>query len=86
MFDIELISWKDEEDITHDGGVLKKTITSGEGWEKPKEDSEVTINYTLSTTDGEVLATQSNFKFILGAEQVPLGLEKVKQRSHAIEG
>jgi FK506-binding protein 4/5 len=76
VFDIELISWKDFEDISKDGNVLKKVLHGGSGWEKPKEDSEVTVNYTLKTPDGQILETKTDFKFILGTEVVPLGLEK----------
>ena len=40
IFEIELFYWKDE-DVTHDGGVMKKVMTAGEGYKKPKEDAQV---------------------------------------------
>ena len=40
IFEIELFYWKDE-DVTHDEGVIKKVMTAGEGYKKPKEDAQV---------------------------------------------
>ena len=40
VFEVELFYWKDE-DITKDGGVLKKCLTKGEGFNKPKDDAKV---------------------------------------------
>jgi FK506-binding protein 4/5 len=78
VFDIELLSWKDEEDLTHDGGVLKKVLRAGqaESWEKPKDDSEVKVSYSLKTADGQFVEAKTDFTFVLGAEAVPAGLEK----------
>jgi FK506-binding protein 4/5 len=80
VFDIELLSWKDEEDLTHDGGVLKKVLRAGqaESWEKPKDDSEVKVSYSLKTADGQFVEAKTDFTFVLGAEAVPAGLEKVR--------
>jgi FK506-binding protein 4/5 len=77
VFDIELLSWKDEEDLTHDGGVLKKVLRSADGWEKPSDDSEVKVSYTVSTADGQHIESKTDYTFALGAEAVPTGLEKV---------
>lgn len=80
MFEIELLGWKDFEDLSGDGGVLKKTLHAGAGWEKPKDDSEVKISYTLSTADGQFIETKTDFSLALGTEAVPSGLEKVRWR------
>jgi len=76
VFEIELLGWKDFEDLSGDGGVLKKTLHAGAGWEKPKDDSEVKISYTLSTADGQFIETKTDFSLALGTEAVPSGLEK----------
>jgi FK506-binding protein 4/5 len=76
VFDIELLGWKDEEDLTHDGGVLKKVLRSPDGWEKPSDDSEVRVSYTVSTADGQHIESKTDYTFALGAEAVPTGLEK----------
>lgn len=78
VFDIELLSWKDEEDLTHDGGVLKKVLRSAspESWERPKDDSEVKVSYTLTTADGQHIEFKTDFTFVLGSDAVPAGLEK----------
>jgi hypothetical protein len=85
VFDIELLSWKDEEDLTHDGGVLKKVLRSAspESWERPKDDSEVKVSYTLTTADGQHIEFKTDFTFVLGSDAVPAGLEKVRTRRRA---
>jgi FK506-binding protein 4/5 len=83
-FEVELLSWTDKVDVTKDGGVLKKVLTEASGWEKPKDDSKVTINYKLMLCQGDdedavdlpVLEEKTNFSFILGAEEVVEGLER----------
>jgi FK506-binding protein 4/5 len=43
QFEVELISWTDEKDLStkKDGGMMKKTLKEGEGWETPREESKV---------------------------------------------
>lgn len=38
IFEIELISWSSEKDITknRDGTIMKRVLREGEGWERPK--------------------------------------------------
>jgi len=76
IFEVELISWIDSVDITKDGGVLKKVLHESEEWVKPKDDSTVTLNYTLKLEDGTLIETVKDFKFVLGAEEVIEGLEQ----------
>lgn len=40
-FEVELLSWKSVKDISGDGGVIKKTMKEGTGWENPKDKDEV---------------------------------------------
>jgi FK506-binding protein 4/5 len=35
VFEIELINFTNEKDLTNDGGVLKKIIVEGKDWETP---------------------------------------------------
>lgn len=39
--ELELVSWKVVEEITDDKKVMKKILTSGEGYEKPNDGSVV---------------------------------------------
>jgi hypothetical protein len=50
QFEIELIDWIEEKDVSHakDGGILKRITTEGEGWEKPKDDTKVFGNVTIN--------------------------------------
>ena len=43
QFEVELLSWNSEKDITpsKDGGIIKTVITEGSGWAMPKDDDEV---------------------------------------------
>lgn len=43
LFEVELLEWIEEKDITEkkDGGVFKKILKEGDGWKNPKEDSKV---------------------------------------------
>ncbi len=74
-----MLSWVSEEDLTKDGGVLKKILQEADSkhWEKPKDDSTVTINYIAKLDDGTLVEEKNEFQFILGAEEVILGLEKL---------
>lgn len=41
QFDVELLSWHSVKDICQDGGILKKILVKGDGWDKPKDLDEV---------------------------------------------
>lgn len=51
-----MLDWTDEKDVSDakDGGVMKKILREGEGWEHPKDDWKVQVTYTayLVNTDG----------------------------------
>jgi len=76
-FEVELFSWIEEEDISEnkDGGLLKKILTEGEGYEKPEEDAQVKVNYTLHRSNDEIVEQRSDFGFVIGNEQVIPGLD-----------
>jgi FK506-binding protein 4/5 len=77
QFEVELISWTEEKDITEskDGGIMKKTIKEGEGWETPKEESRVTVRLVGKLLDGTVFEPEKEVEFTIGEEQVIEGLE-----------
>lgn len=35
VFEIELLDFESEKDVTKDGGVIKKVVKEGEGWKQP---------------------------------------------------
>jgi len=78
QFEVELLGWTEEKDVSvnHDGGVMKKTLTEGEGWENPKDDVRVKVNYVLKLSNGSVVEEKKDFEFITGAEEVPAGLDQ----------
>lgn len=81
-FEVELINWVEESDVStqKDGGILKKVLKEGEGWEKPSDDTRVKVNYKLFVVEGEESFRQvdekRDFEFITGAEEVPAGLDQ----------
>jgi len=78
IFEVEMISWNDEKDVSdsRDGGILKKTLKEGDGWETPKEDAQVTINYVARREDGSLVEEKNAYQFICGAEEVFVGLDQ----------
>eukprot|EP01118_Nematostelium_gracile_P008630 TRINITY_DN2861_c0_g1_i1.p1 TRINITY_DN2861_c0_g1~~TRINITY_DN2861_c0_g1_i1.p1 ORF type:complete len:461 (+),score=175.22 TRINITY_DN2861_c0_g1_i1:103-1383(+) len=91
-FEVEMISWMDEKDVTDskDGGVLKKVLIEGEGWETPKEDSKVKVNYKILNDDLSPQREINDLEFIVGEEMVVNGLDvavrsmKLKEKSLVI--
>lgn len=56
-FDVELISWKSVKDISGDGGVIKKVLAEGSGYEKPSGKDEVTVTYKMDGAADETAQT-----------------------------
>ncbi|KAF6168154.1 hypothetical protein GIB67_011539, partial [Kingdonia uniflora] len=56
IFDVELLMWNSIRDLCTDGGIMKKTITEGEGWTTPKDSDEVLIKYELRLENGTVVS------------------------------
>lgn len=38
---VELLHWKSVKELTNDGGVIKKIVKEGSGWENPKDVDEI---------------------------------------------
>ncbi|KXZ45163.1 hypothetical protein GPECTOR_57g453 [Gonium pectorale] len=66
-----------EEKLTDDGGVIKKIITPGEGWESPEAGDEVTVHYVGTLEDGTQFDSSRDrdepFVFPLGQGRVIKG-------------
>lgn len=62
------------EDLSNDGGVLKKIIKEGDGFEKPQDGTEVTVSYVGRLKDnGKEFDRSDEFKFTVGKNQVIKG-------------
>ena len=48
-FEVELLSWKSESDLTSDGGVVKAVLAEGSGWAHPGDLDEATGAFLLLT-------------------------------------
>eukprot|EP00898_Chlorokybus_atmophyticus_P000263 jgi/Chlat1/1237/Chrsp115S00751 len=70
----------DQRDLTGDGGVTKKVVKAGTGWEKPEKGDEVTVHYVGKLLDGTQFDSSRDkdvpFTFTLGQGQVIKGWDK----------
>jgi len=77
MMDDKELEVNEELDITADGGVKKKLLVKGEGWEKPPKGSEVHVHYVGTLLDGTKFDSSRDrgepFVFKLGQGQVIRG-------------
>jgi FK506-binding protein 4/5 len=79
VFEIELLSWEEEKDLTKDkdGGIMKKVLHEGEKWETPKYESSCTVNLKVTNAAGDTVFEDAANKHIhIGSEEIPEGLEK----------
>lgn len=68
-FEVELLSWKSVNDLCGDGGVVKKTVREGEGYDRPGLEDEVCVSYVVRNLDSgaEVERTpEEGVEFTLG--------------------
>eukprot|EP01111_Echinosteliopsis_oligospora_P003237 TRINITY_DN1518_c0_g1_i1.p1 TRINITY_DN1518_c0_g1~~TRINITY_DN1518_c0_g1_i1.p1 ORF type:complete len:402 (+),score=135.94 TRINITY_DN1518_c0_g1_i1:53-1258(+) len=78
QFEVELLSWNDSTDVStnKDGGIMKKVLVAGEGWERADDDSKVTINIKGKIhKEDEVFHSSESTTVIIGEEQLPEGVE-----------
>jgi len=92
MVDEKELEVNEEMDITSDGGVKKKLLVKGEGWEKPPKGSEVHVHYVGTLLDGTKFDSSRDrgepFVFKLGQGQVikgwDLGVATMRKGEKAI--
>jgi FK506-binding protein 4/5 len=83
---VELLDWIEERDVSdaHDGGIMKKILKEGEGYDKPREDWKVKANLIgrVMHEDGNssIFEEKNNFEFEVGAEEVVVGLDQAVQK------
>ncbi|XP_022137935.1 70 kDa peptidyl-prolyl isomerase-like [Momordica charantia] len=63
QFDVELLSWHSVKDICQDGGILKKILVKGDGWDKPKDIDEVLVIYEARLEDGTLISKSDGVEF-----------------------
>lgn len=80
--DVELLGWHKVERVTDDGGVVKKEVKEGEGYERPNEEAAVKVRYTLRVQGGPVVEErgmgedEEEFEFSTDEDQVISGLDR----------
>ncbi|GIL42473.1 hypothetical protein Vafri_434 [Volvox africanus] len=78
--------------LTDDGGLIKKIISPGEGWESPEKGDEVTVHYVGTLEDGSKFDSSRDrddpFVFTLGQGRVikgwDLGVAKMKKGEKSV--
>ncbi|KAG8369565.1 hypothetical protein BUALT_Bualt14G0026600 [Buddleja alternifolia] len=63
QFEVELLSWTGVKDICKDGGIFKKILTEGEGWQNPKDLDEVFVKYEAQLEDGTIVSQTDGVEF-----------------------
>lgn len=63
QFEVELLSWISVKDICKDGGIFKKILTEGEGWQNPKDLDEVIVKYEARLEDGTLVSKSDGVEF-----------------------
>ncbi|XP_047972681.1 peptidyl-prolyl cis-trans isomerase FKBP62-like [Salvia hispanica] len=63
QFEVELLSWTSVKDICKDGGIFKKVLAEGEGWQNPKDLDEVYVKYEARLEDGTVVSKEDGVEF-----------------------
>jgi len=78
VFEVELLSWSSEKDITaeRNGGIMKTLLEEGEGYESPKDDEKVRVKIQGSLDDGTTFIQHEGLEVVLGEERLPVGVEK----------
>jgi len=85
MFEIELLNWNDEKDISKktDGSLMKKVLQEASGWERPKGEGSVKIHFTVADSEGKVLdesfSKQSGkvLEYRVGSGEVSKALDRI---------
>lgn len=63
QFEVELLSWTSVKDICKDGGIFKKVLVEGEGWQNPKDLDEVFVKYEALLEDGTFISKSDGVEF-----------------------
>jgi len=82
QFDVELLSWQDEKDISpnKDGSIFLKTLNEGEDWATPEYESICKVKYNLRIKDGPIVYNNESADIAIGEEQVIEGLDIALQK------
>lgn len=63
QFEVELLNWTSVKDICKDGGIMKKVLVEGEGWQNPKDLDEVFVKYEARLEDGTLVYKSDGVEF-----------------------
>jgi FK506-binding protein 4/5 len=77
VFEIELLSWDDEKDITKqkDGGVLKKLVLESDKWDSPNYEANCKVNMVVKGHNGHIYEDAKEKSIIIGSSTIPDGLQ-----------
>jgi len=84
IFEVELLSWTSHNDLTGDGGIIRKLVKASthELGTKANTGNDVSVHFTvsLSPSNEEVYSTRTSnapFEFSVGATTVPIAFNKL---------
>ncbi|XP_057795094.1 peptidyl-prolyl cis-trans isomerase FKBP62-like [Salvia miltiorrhiza] len=63
QFEVELLSWTSVKDICKDGGIFKKVLVEGQGWQNPNDLDEVYVKYEAWLEDGTIVSKEDGVEY-----------------------
>eukprot|EP01125_Pyxidicula_operculata_P016142 TRINITY_DN5526_c0_g1_i3.p1 TRINITY_DN5526_c0_g1~~TRINITY_DN5526_c0_g1_i3.p1 ORF type:complete len:339 (-),score=79.32 TRINITY_DN5526_c0_g1_i3:83-1099(-) len=76
VFEIELLSFSNEKDLTNDGGVIKKILLEGEEWITPSYETKCSVNLRVENQEKTIVYYEGERDLTIGDDDMPQGLEK----------
>lgn len=79
IFEVELLDWTKDEDISEkkDRSMMKTVLREGKDWDKPDYESEVTVDVATLDSEGREVSTLTNVSLVIGdPSELPLGAEQ----------
>lgn len=77
-FEVELLSWTSQKDISGDGGVIKTIVQEGTGYQRPNDRDEVQVRYKVRAEGSDAVIAESpeeGIEFALGEGHLCKGLQ-----------
>lgn len=62
---LRLLDWDKVENVTPDGGIIKKITSRGKDWATPNEGATCVITYEIKDVSGKVKEAKQEYQFVV---------------------